>query len=187
MGSHLVLCPSSSPVALELILACLVPTMLLLKLNCTSQCSQNSTVKLNHQTNSFDLAPNNCWLFQKIKYGDLSQLRTFKNLCSDSDSNFQRAVPGIAGKLPCNWNKAMTSSGVLLEEGPHPSGCRRINEFVNNWSHYLPTTHVAVVVTRVALWGLDSYLQYSCLENPVDRRVWQATVHEVTRSRTELK
>ena len=52
----------------------------------------------------------------------------------------------------------MTSSGVLLEEGPHPSGCRRINELVNIWPHYLPTTHVAVVVTPVALWGLDSHL-----------------------------
>ena len=25
-------------------------------------------------------------------------------------------------------------------------------------------------------------LQYSCLENPVDRGVWQATVHGVTKS-----
>ena len=24
-------------------------------------------------------------------------------------------------------------------------------------------------------------LQYSCLENPMDRRAWQATVHEVQR------
>ena len=27
-------------------------------------------------------------------------------------------------------------------------------------------------------------LQYSCLENPVDRGVWQATAHGVTKSRT---
>ena len=25
-------------------------------------------------------------------------------------------------------------------------------------------------------------LQYSCLENPMDRGAWQATVHEVTKS-----
>ena len=25
--------------------------------------------------------------------------------------------------------------------------------------------------------------QYSCLENPMDRRAWQATVHEFTKSR----
>ena len=30
-------------------------------------------------------------------------------------------------------------------------------------------------------------LQYSCLENPMDRRVWWATVYRVTNSRTLLK
>ena len=29
-------------------------------------------------------------------------------------------------------------------------------------------------------------LQYSCMENPMDRRGWQAIVHEVTKSRTQL-
>ena len=29
--------------------------------------------------------------------------------------------------------------------------------------------------------GNGNPLQYSCLENPMDRRVWQATVHGVTR------
>ena len=27
-------------------------------------------------------------------------------------------------------------------------------------------------------------LQYSCLENPVDRGAWQATVHSIAKSRT---
>ena len=30
-------------------------------------------------------------------------------------------------------------------------------------------------------------LQYSCLENLMDRGAWQGTVHRVTRSRTRLK
>ena len=30
-------------------------------------------------------------------------------------------------------------------------------------------------------------LQYSCLENPMDRRAWQAMVHRITRSWTRLK
>ena len=30
-------------------------------------------------------------------------------------------------------------------------------------------------------------LQYSCLENPMDRGAWWATVHGVTKSRTQLK
>ena len=29
-------------------------------------------------------------------------------------------------------------------------------------------------------------LQYSCLENSMDREVWQATVHGVTKSQTQL-
>jgi len=30
-------------------------------------------------------------------------------------------------------------------------------------------------------------LQYSCLENPMDRGAWQATVHRVTKNKTQLK
>ena len=34
--------------------------------------------------------------------------------------------------------------------------------------------------------GYGSPLQYSCLENPMDRGVWQATVHGVAKSQTQL-
>ena len=34
--------------------------------------------------------------------------------------------------------------------------------------------------------GDGTPLQYSCLENPMDRRAWQATVHGVAKSRTQL-
>ena len=34
--------------------------------------------------------------------------------------------------------------------------------------------------------GNGSPLQYSCLENPVDRGAWRATVHGVAESRTRL-
>jgi len=34
--------------------------------------------------------------------------------------------------------------------------------------------------------GNGNPLQYSCLENSMDREVWQATVHGVTRNRTKL-
>ena len=33
----------------------------------------------------------------------------------------------------------------------------------------------------------DNPLQYSCLENPMDRRAWWATVHGVAKSWTRLK
>ena len=35
--------------------------------------------------------------------------------------------------------------------------------------------------------GMVSPLQYSCLENPMDREAWQATVHKVIKSQTRLK
>ena len=35
--------------------------------------------------------------------------------------------------------------------------------------------------------GHGNALQYSCLENPVDRGAWCVAVHQVTKSRTLLK
>ena len=35
--------------------------------------------------------------------------------------------------------------------------------------------------------GHGNPLQYSCLENPMDRGAWRATVHRVTKNRTRLK
>ena len=35
--------------------------------------------------------------------------------------------------------------------------------------------------------GNGNPLQYSCLENPMDRGGWQAAVHGVTKSQTKLK
>ena len=34
--------------------------------------------------------------------------------------------------------------------------------------------------------GIGNLLQYSCLENPMDRGTWQAIVRRVTKSRTRL-
>ena len=34
--------------------------------------------------------------------------------------------------------------------------------------------------------GNGNPLQYSCLENPMDREAWWATVHRVAKSRTQL-
>ena len=35
--------------------------------------------------------------------------------------------------------------------------------------------------------GHDNPLQYSCLENPMDRGAWRVTVHGVAKSQTQLK
>ena len=37
---------------------------------------------------------------------------------------------------------------------------------------------------RYPLGGNNNPLQYSCLENPIDREAWQARVHRVTGSDT---
>ena len=37
---------------------------------------------------------------------------------------------------------------------------------------------------RSPIGGNGNSLQYSCLENPMDRRTWQATVHEVAKNQT---
>ena len=34
--------------------------------------------------------------------------------------------------------------------------------------------------------GNDNLLQYSCLDNSMGRGAWQATVHRVTKSQTQL-
>ena len=34
--------------------------------------------------------------------------------------------------------------------------------------------------------GHGNPLQYSCLENPMDRRAWWVTVHRITKSQTEV-
>ena len=39
---------------------------------------------------------------------------------------------------------------------------------------------------RSAGGGHSNSLQYSCLENPMDREAWQATIHEVAKSQTQL-
>ena len=39
---------------------------------------------------------------------------------------------------------------------------------------------------RILGGGNGNPLQYSCLESPVDRGVWRATVHRVTKSQTQL-
>ena len=40
---------------------------------------------------------------------------------------------------------------------------------------------------RSPLEGNGNPLQYSCLENPMDRGAWQATVHGVAKSWTRLR
>ena len=43
-----------------------------------------------------------------------------------------------------------------------------------------------MVTTNINGEGNGNPLQYSCLENPMDGRAWQATVHRVAKVQTQL-
>ena len=47
--------------------------------------------------------------------------------------------------------------------------------------------HIYAQVFSYVGIGNDNPLQYSCLENPMDREAWKATVHGVTRVRHDLR
>ena len=47
--------------------------------------------------------------------------------------------------------------------------------------------NILVGLTYFTGEGNGNPLQYSCLENPVDRGAWWAAVHGVAQSRTQLK
>ena len=62
----------------------------------------------------------------------------------------------------------LTACGIFLHQGLNPCPCIA-KQILNPWARG------------------RSRLQYSCLENPVDRGAWQTTVHRVTKSPTWLK
>ena len=56
--------------------------------------------------------------------------------------------------------------------------------------YYAPTTAAPTYPLKIGTIvgeGNGTPLQYSCLENPMDGGAWQAAVHGVTKSRTQLK
>ena len=72
------------------------------------------------------------------------------------------------------------------------------NDNIQPWHTPFPIRSQPVVpctVLTIASWptyrflpgeGNGNPLQYSCLKNPMDRGAWQAIVHGVTKSRTQL-
>ena len=54
---------------------------------------------------------------------------------------------------------------------------------------HLGCFHILINLNNSAMTGEGNGnpLQYSCLENPVDRGAWWAAVHRVIQSRTRLK
>ena len=62
---------------------------------------------------------------------------------------------------------------LVLKSNPPRPQCRRHKRcWFNPWFGKIPVE------------GNGNPLQYSCLENPMDRGAWRATVHRVTKSQT---
>ena len=54
-------------------------------------------------------------------------------------------------------------------------------------AEYIRDVGSSPVLGRSPGGGHGSILQYSCLENPMDRGSWRATVHRVAKSWTQVK
>ena len=89
---------------------------------------------------------------------------------------------------PCVFPSTFLCLGLLLHF--------LFQEFIFYCSPPHPTPYLFLLVVVVVVYafllhcyreGSGNPLQYSCLENPVDRGAWWAAVHRVTQSRTRLK
>ena len=61
----------------------------------------------------------------------------------------------------------------------------RGKEFICQCRRHRDVSSIPELETSFVEWN-GNPLQYSCLENPLDRGIWQATVHGVAKSRTRL-
>ena len=62
--------------------------------------------------------------------------------------------------------------------------------FAPMWLHSFPFLWAAIATSITSIFvtwdGNDNPLQYSCLENPMDRQAWRATVHGAAKCQTGL-
>ena len=64
------------------------------------------------------------------------------------------------------------------------TGSKQEKEYIK--AVYYHCTYLTYIVEYIIGEGNGTPLQYSCLENPMDRGAWWAAVHGVARSRTRL-
>ena len=106
-------------------------------------------------------------------------------------------APGV---LDCPGTQRLrTSQGWVLAniiEGPAPARTHVAIAMNSGWRiRRLARVNWQQGLKKMAIFPVDSCkregngtpLQYSCLENPMDRGAWQAAVHGVAKSRTRLR
>ena len=83
-------------------------------------------------------------------------------------------VPALQGfSIPCKtWRASQVA--LVVKNPPANAGDVRDKRLIPGLGRWPRAGH-------------GNPLQYSCLENPMDRRAWQTTVHGVTKSRTWLR
>ena len=80
--------------------------------------------------------------------------------------------------------------GLFTSVCPQPEGSGRawrgeIHSFITNLPDFLDSrTELVPELGRCPGEGNGNPLQYSCLDNPMDRGAWRATVNGVPKSRT---
>ena len=72
------------------------------------------------------------------------------------------------------YNPSRTSQVALVVKNP-PANAEDVRDAISvpGWGRFPGGGH-------------DNPLQYSCLENPMDRGAWQATVHRITQNQIQL-
>ena len=74
------------------------------------------------------------------------------------------------------------SSSILISSGYMPR-----SGIAGSYGGFIPSFFFfKESVYHLPREGNGTPLQYYCLENPMDRGAWQATVHEIARSQTQI-
>ena len=139
---------------------------------------------------------------QEVTYIQTFKLWTFKdaNLCSINVWRGETAAcPGLSlmtlqlYRPPPPRSPPLRSPSCLFTQGqPLDAGCFPTLLYFSRHrairlTHFL---YFYVCFYVLFVWdgeGNGNPLQFSCLENPMDRGAWQAMIHGVTESRTQLK
>ena len=102
-------------------------------------------------------------------------------------NNFQLKRLKKSHQIRCRTNVPQHNKGCVWQDPGFPRGTSN-NELTFQW-HKRDIRDAGSIpgLGRSPGEGHGNTLQYSCLENPVDREPWQATVHRVTKSWKWLK